>query len=76
MEKQLPPNPYREVESTRAYRRLMMAYYFMVKHPQWFGKKVAWITSGGPSLCHGYPSFLPGKLWSHVWSLPDVGSPL
>ena len=26
----------------------MMAYYFMVKHPNWFGKKVAWITSGGP----------------------------
>jgi benzoyl-CoA reductase/2-hydroxyglutaryl-CoA dehydratase subunit BcrC/BadD/HgdB len=26
----------------------MMAYYFMVKHPSWFGKKVAWITSGGP----------------------------
>jgi len=26
----------------------MMAYYFMVKHPGWFGKKVAWITSGGP----------------------------
>jgi benzoyl-CoA reductase/2-hydroxyglutaryl-CoA dehydratase subunit BcrC/BadD/HgdB len=42
------PNPYREIESTRAYRRLMTAYYFMVKHPKWFGKKVAWITSGGP----------------------------
>ncbi len=41
-------NPYREVESTRAYRRLMTAYYFMVKHPKWFGKQVAWITSGGP----------------------------
>jgi benzoyl-CoA reductase/2-hydroxyglutaryl-CoA dehydratase subunit BcrC/BadD/HgdB len=26
----------------------MMGYYFMVKHPTWFGKKVAWITSGGP----------------------------
>jgi len=26
----------------------MMAYYFVVKHPNWFGKKVAWITSGGP----------------------------
>jgi benzoyl-CoA reductase/2-hydroxyglutaryl-CoA dehydratase subunit BcrC/BadD/HgdB len=26
----------------------MTAYYFMVKHPNWFGKKVAWITSGGP----------------------------
>jgi benzoyl-CoA reductase/2-hydroxyglutaryl-CoA dehydratase subunit BcrC/BadD/HgdB len=26
----------------------MMAYYFMAKHPSWFGKKMAWITSGGP----------------------------
>jgi benzoyl-CoA reductase/2-hydroxyglutaryl-CoA dehydratase subunit BcrC/BadD/HgdB len=26
----------------------MMTYYFMAKHPSWFGKKVAWITSGGP----------------------------
>jgi benzoyl-CoA reductase/2-hydroxyglutaryl-CoA dehydratase subunit BcrC/BadD/HgdB len=26
----------------------MWAYYFMVKHPAWFAKKVAWITSGGP----------------------------
>ena len=41
-------NPYRPIKSTSAYRRLMMAYYFMVKHPGWFGKKVAWITSGGP----------------------------
>ena len=41
-------NPYREISATSAYRRLMMAYYFMVKHPNWFGKKVAWITSGGP----------------------------
>ena len=41
-------NPYRPIKSTRAYRRLMTAYYFMVKHPKWFGKKVAWITSGGP----------------------------
>jgi hypothetical protein len=41
-------NPYRPIKSTAAYRRLMMAYYFMVKHPRWFGKKVAWITSGGP----------------------------
>lgn len=41
-------NPYRKIRSTGAYRRLMMAYYFMVKHPSWFGKKVAWITSGGP----------------------------
>jgi benzoyl-CoA reductase/2-hydroxyglutaryl-CoA dehydratase subunit BcrC/BadD/HgdB len=41
-------NPYRPIRSTKAYRRLMTAYYFMVKHPTWFGKKVAWITSGGP----------------------------
>ena len=41
-------NPYRKIHSTSAYRRLMTAYYFMVKHPAWFGKKVAWITSGGP----------------------------
>jgi benzoyl-CoA reductase/2-hydroxyglutaryl-CoA dehydratase subunit BcrC/BadD/HgdB len=41
-------NPYREIRSTSAYRRLMIAYYFMVKHPNWFGKKVAWVTSGGP----------------------------
>ena len=41
-------NPYRKINSTSAYRRLMTAYYFMVKHPNWFGKKVAWITSGGP----------------------------
>ena len=47
-ENQLRNNPYRKIESTRAYRRLMTAYYFMVKHPTWFGKKVAWITSGGP----------------------------
>lgn len=26
----------------------MMAYYFIVSHPAWFNKKVAWITSGGP----------------------------
>jgi len=26
----------------------MKAYYIIVKHPNWFGKKVAWITSGGP----------------------------
>jgi benzoyl-CoA reductase/2-hydroxyglutaryl-CoA dehydratase subunit BcrC/BadD/HgdB len=43
-----PINPYRKIQSTSAYRRLMTAYYFMVKHPNWFGKKVAWITSGGP----------------------------
>ena len=42
------PNPYQKIRSTSAYRRLMTAYYFMVKHPKWFGKKVAWITSGGP----------------------------
>jgi len=41
-------NPYRPIRSTAAYRRLMMAYYFIAKHPKWFGKKVAWITSGGP----------------------------
>jgi benzoyl-CoA reductase/2-hydroxyglutaryl-CoA dehydratase subunit BcrC/BadD/HgdB len=48
MENQLSNNPYRQIKSTAAYRRLMTAYYFMVKHPSWFGKKVAWITSGGP----------------------------
>ncbi len=48
MENQSKPNAYRPIKSTEAYRRLMMAYYFMVKHPSWFGKKVAWITSGGP----------------------------
>jgi benzoyl-CoA reductase/2-hydroxyglutaryl-CoA dehydratase subunit BcrC/BadD/HgdB len=47
-ENKLQPNAYRKINSTRAYRRLMMAYYFMAKHPKWFGKKVAWITSGGP----------------------------
>jgi len=47
-ENQLETNPYRKIKSTAAYRRLMTAYYFMVKHPNWFGKKVAWITSGGP----------------------------
>jgi benzoyl-CoA reductase/2-hydroxyglutaryl-CoA dehydratase subunit BcrC/BadD/HgdB len=41
-------NPYREIRSTAAYRRLMIAYYFLVKHAAWLGKKVAWITSGGP----------------------------
>ena len=41
-------NPYREINATAAYRRLMMAYYFLVKNARWFGKKVAWITSGGP----------------------------
>ncbi|NWF91424.1 MAG: 2-hydroxyacyl-CoA dehydratase [Syntrophaceae bacterium] len=48
MENQRQPNPYRQIRSTRAYRRLMKAYYLMAKHPRWFGKKVAWITSGGP----------------------------
>jgi len=43
-----PTNPYRKISATSAYRRLMMVYYFMVKHPNWFNKKVAWITSGGP----------------------------
>ena len=47
-EKELQNNPYRKIDSTSAYRRLMTAYYFMVKHATWFGKKVAWITSGGP----------------------------
>jgi benzoyl-CoA reductase/2-hydroxyglutaryl-CoA dehydratase subunit BcrC/BadD/HgdB len=39
---------YREIESVKAYRRLMKGYYLMVKNPKWFRKKVAWITSGGP----------------------------
>ena len=26
----------------------MQGYYFMATHPKWFGKKTAWITSGGP----------------------------
>jgi benzoyl-CoA reductase/2-hydroxyglutaryl-CoA dehydratase subunit BcrC/BadD/HgdB len=47
-EKEPQTNPYRKIESTSAYRRLMGAYYFMAKKPSWFGKKVAWITSGGP----------------------------
>ncbi len=47
-ETQLQTNPYRKINSTAAYRRLMTAYYFILKHPNWFGKKVAWITSGGP----------------------------
>ena len=47
-ENQPQTNPYRTITSTAAYRRLMTAYYFMVKYPAWFGKKVAWITSGGP----------------------------
>jgi len=48
MEREIQSNPYHEIKSTAAYRRLMKAYYFMVKKPSWFGKKVAWITSGGP----------------------------
>jgi benzoyl-CoA reductase/2-hydroxyglutaryl-CoA dehydratase subunit BcrC/BadD/HgdB len=48
MQTQVLNNPYRKINSTAAYRRLMTAYYFMVEHPNWFGKKVAWITSGGP----------------------------
>ncbi len=48
LENPLEMNPYRKINSTASYRRLMTAYYFMVKHPSWFGKKVAWITSGGP----------------------------
>src|SRR5208283_1342617 len=39
---------YRGIESVNAYRRLMKGYYLMAKNPKWFGKKVAWITSGGP----------------------------
>lgn len=46
--KEIQNNPYHPIKSTKAYRRLMKAYYFMVKHPHWFNKKVAWITSGGP----------------------------
>ena len=48
LENETRDNPYRKIESTTAYRRLMTAYYFIAKHPSWFGKKVAWITSGGP----------------------------
>jgi benzoyl-CoA reductase/2-hydroxyglutaryl-CoA dehydratase subunit BcrC/BadD/HgdB len=48
MMKEPQTNPYRRIRSTAAYRRLMMAYYFIAKHPSWFAKKVAWITSGGP----------------------------
>ena len=47
-EMEVQKNPYKKIDSTAAYRRLMTVYYFMVKHPGWFGKKVAWITSGGP----------------------------
>ncbi len=48
MEPKSIPNPYREIKSTSAYRRLMTVYYLFVKNARWFGKKVAWITSGGP----------------------------
>ena len=47
-EDKLQENAYRKIDATAAYRRLMAAYYFLVTHPKWFGKKVAWITSGGP----------------------------
>ncbi len=39
---------YREIQSVKDYRRLMKTYYLVVKNAKWFGKKVAWITSGGP----------------------------
>jgi len=48
VENKFESNTYRRINSTSAYRRLMGAYYFMAKKPSWFGKKVAWITSGGP----------------------------
>src|SRR4030043_1533763 len=48
LEESVRDNPYQKINSTSAYRRLMTAYYFMAKHPKWFGKEVAWITSGGP----------------------------
>jgi len=48
LDKQPQTNPYRKIDSTGAYRRLMTAYYLVAKHPSWFGKKVAWVTSGGP----------------------------
>jgi len=44
---ELQNNPYRKINST-----LLIAfddsYYFIAKHPSWFSRKVAWITSGGP----------------------------
>ena len=46
--KEATQKSYREIESVKAYRRLMQGYYLMAKNPKWFGKKVAWITSGGP----------------------------
>jgi benzoyl-CoA reductase/2-hydroxyglutaryl-CoA dehydratase subunit BcrC/BadD/HgdB len=46
--KKTAPKSYREIESVKAYRRLMQGYYLMATHPKWFGKKLAWITSGGP----------------------------
>ena len=48
VENKFESNTYRRINLTSAYRRLMGAYYFMAKKPSWFGKKVAWITSGGP----------------------------
>ncbi|MCJ7833091.1 MAG: 2-hydroxyacyl-CoA dehydratase family protein [Deltaproteobacteria bacterium] len=39
---------YHPIKTTSAYRRLMKGYYLMAKNPKWFGKKTAWITSGGP----------------------------
>lgn len=30
------------------YKKLMKHYYFIAKYAGWFGKKIAWITSGGP----------------------------
>jgi benzoyl-CoA reductase/2-hydroxyglutaryl-CoA dehydratase subunit BcrC/BadD/HgdB len=48
LNRQPQDNPYRKIESTTAYRRLMTAYYFIAKKPSWFRKKVVWITSGGP----------------------------
>src|SRR4030043_1294542 len=46
--KKTAPKSYREIESVKAYRRLMQGYYLMATHPKLFGKKTAWITSGGP----------------------------
>ncbi|MBI4765730.1 MAG: 2-hydroxyacyl-CoA dehydratase [Deltaproteobacteria bacterium] len=39
---------YHPIKATAAYRRLMQGYYLMATHPKWIGKKLAWITSGGP----------------------------
>src|SRR4030043_1503460 len=48
LEESVRDNPYQKINSTSAYRRLMTAYYFIAKPPSWFGKKVGWVTSGGP----------------------------